>query len=136
MRLQQAMDRVDEMRPNMQDNLLKIDWLSELDGLIWKELIIRHEMTPEEYAGYPQDENGIPQMPVYDADTDPGQQLLVPAPYDNIYLYWLMAKIDEQTMEQEKYNNDRAMFNASWESFSDYWTRNHMPLSKIRELKL
>ena len=47
-----------------------------------------------------------------------------------------MSKIDEQTMEQEKFNNDRAMWNASWESFSDYWTRNHMPKTRVRELRL
>jgi len=136
MKLQQAIDRVDEMRPNMQDQALKIAWLSELDGLIWKELIRKHWMTGEEYESYRHDANGQPLMPEYDNDTDPGQELLVPFPYDNIYLYWLMSKIDEQTMEQEKYNNDRAMFNASWESFSDYWTRGHMPITRVRELRL
>ena len=136
MKLQQAIDRVDEMRPNMQSRELKIAWLSELDGLIWQELIKKHEMTVAEFESYPKDANGLPVMPEYDADTDPGKKLLVPAPYDNIYVYWLMAKIDEQTLEQEKYNNDRALFNGSWESFSDYWTRNHMPISAVREIRL
>ena len=136
MKLQQAIDRVDEMRPNMQSRELKIAGISELDGLIWKELIMKHVMKPEEYDRYEKDEEGRPVMPEYDSDTDEGQKLLVPAPYDNIYLYWLMAKIDEQTLETEKYNNDRAMFNASYESFSDYWTRNHMPKTRVRELRL
>ena len=136
MKLQQAIDRVDEMRPNMQSRELKIAWLSELDGLIWQELIKKHEMTVAEFDSYPKDANGLPVMPEYDADPDPGKKLLVPAPYDNIYVYWLMAKIDEQTLEQEKYNNDRALFNGSWESFSDYWTRNHMPISAVREIRL
>ena len=82
MKLQQAIDRVDEMRPNMQSRGIKIAGLSELDGLIWRELIIKHEMTPAEYERYPKDENGRPKMPEYDEDTDPGQTLLVPAPYD------------------------------------------------------
>ena len=129
MRLQQAIDRVDEMRPNMQSRELKVIWLSELDGLIWRELIEKHHLKPGE-------EIRLCSMPEYDTDTDPGQKLLVPAPYDNMYLYWLMSKIDEQTMEQEKFNNDRAMWNASWESFSDYWTRNHMPKTRVRELRL
>ena len=129
MKLQQAIDRVDEMRPNMQSRTLKLDWLSELDGLIWEELIVKHHLLPGE-------EIRLAARPEYDEDTDEGQKLLVPAPYDNIYLYWLMAKIDEQTLETEKYNNDRAMFNASYESFSDYWTRNHMPKTRVRELKL
>lgn len=136
MRLQQAIDRVDEVRPNMQSRELKIAALSELDGLIWKELILKHWMHTEEYDGYDKDQSGKPLMPEYDADTDPGKVLLVPVPYDNIYLYWLMAKIDEQTLEQEKYNNDRAMFTASYESFSDYWTRTHMPKTRVRELRI
>ncbi len=129
MRLQQAIDRVDEMRPNMQSRELKIAWLSELDGLIWRELIEKHYLKPGE-------EIRLCSMPEYDSDTDAGQTLLVPNPYDNIYLYWLMSKIDEQTMEPDKYNNDRAMWNASWESFSDYWTRNHMPKTRVRELRI
>lgn len=136
MKLQQAIERVDEMRPNMQSWELKVDWLSELDGLIWKELILKHAMTAEEYDGYDKDDDGVPLTPAYSRDTDEGKTLLVPFPYDNIYLYWLMSKIDEQTLEQEKFNNDRAMFNASWESFSDYWTRNHKPMSRVRELRL
>ena len=136
MKLQQAMDRVDEMRPNMQSPELKIAWISELDGMIWRELISRHMIRPDEYARYRKDADGRPVMPEYDKDTDPGEKLLVPAPYDNIYLYWLMAKIDEQTMEMDKYNNDRNLWNASWDTFSDYWTRNHMPITWVRELRL
>lgn len=136
MKLQQAIDRVDEMRPNMQSRPLKIAWLSELDGLIWRELIIKHQMTVEEWRRYKHDRDFRPVMPEYDEDTDPGETLLVAAPYDNLYLYWLMSKIDEQTMETEKYNNDRQMFNASYESLSDYWTRTHMPLTVTRELRI
>lgn len=136
MKLQQAIDRVDEMRPNMQSRTLKLDWLSELDGLIWKEIIIKHWMTGEEMLRYARNEDGTFVVPAYDEDTDEGTEMLVAFPYDNIYLYWLMAKIDEQTLETEKYNNDRAMFNASYESFSDYWTRNHMPKTRVRELRL
>ena len=136
MKLQQAIDRVDEMRPNMQSRALKLDWLSELDGLIWKEIIIRHFMTADEILRYAQNDDGTFIVPAYDEDTDEGTELLVPFPYDNLYLYWLMAKIDEQTLEQDKYNSDRAMFNASYESFSDYWTRNHMPRTRTRELRI
>jgi len=129
MRLQQAIDRVDEMRPNMQSRELKIAWLSELDGLIWSELAVKHYPLPGE-------EIRMCSAPEYDSDTDPGQVLLVRHPYDNIYLYWLMAKIDEQTLEQEKYNNDQMMFNASYEQLSDWWTRKHMPRQTVRELRI
>lgn len=125
MKLREAMERVDEIRPNMTAPELKIAALSELDGLVWREIIHRHEFDGEE-----------PEMPAYDGNTDPDTVLLVPFPYDNIYTYWLMAKIDEQTLELDKYNNDRIMFNAAWESFSDWWTRSHMPKTNVRELRI
>lgn len=136
MKLQQAIDRVDEMRPNLTGRELKVAWLSELDGLVWRELILKHQMTQEEWNRYPHDEWNRPQMPVYDPDTDPGTELLVREPYDSLYVYWLMSRIDEQTMEWEKFNNDRAMFNGAYESFSDYLTRTHMPIGRIRELRI
>ena len=129
MTLQQAIDRVDTLRTNMQDRALKIQWLSELDGLIWKELICKHYPKPGE-------EIRLAPMPEYDENTDLEQRLIVPKPYDNIYTYWLMAKIDEQTMELDKYNNDKTMFTAAYESFSDYWTRTHMPITHNRELRI
>ena len=129
MKLQQAIDRVDEMRPNMQSRELKVAALSELDGLIWSELIMKHHLLPGEVIR-------MASMPEYDSDTDPGTTLLVRSPYDRIYDYWLMSKIDQQTLEQEKFNNDIALFNSYYEQFSDYWTRTHMPKTRVRELRI
>jgi hypothetical protein len=53
-----------------------------------------------------------------------------------MYVYWLMAEVDQQTMETDKYNNDMIMFNQKYEMFHDFWRRNHMPLSNIRQLRI
>ena len=123
MNIQTAIDRADEMKPNMMSRELKIAALSELDGLIHREIILKHE-HPEEsetFTGYTK-------------DTDPGTELIAPWPYDEIYGYWLMARIDEQNLEMDKYENDRAKFNAAYDMFHDWWRREHMPLSRNREL--
>ena len=129
MKLQQAIDRVDEMRPNMMSRELKIAALSELDGVIWREIIAKHYPKPGEEIRHAA-------MPEYDRDTDPGTMLLVRQPYDNLYLYWLLTKVDEQNMETDKYNNDRTMFNNAYDTWSDYWTRTHMPITHNRELRI
>lgn len=48
MTLQEALDRADMLRPNNQDKDLKIRWLSELDGLICREILSIH--VQDEYT--------------------------------------------------------------------------------------
>ena len=125
MNIQTALDRADEMKPNMMNRSLKIAFLSELDGLIHREIILKHVHTEEqeEFDGY-------------NEDTDPGTELLAPWPYDEMYGYYLMARIDDQNMEYDKYENDRAKFNSAYDMFHDWWRRNHMPLSGNRQLRI
>lgn len=42
MKIQEALDRIDLMKPNAVSTGQKIMWLSELDGLIWEEVITTH----------------------------------------------------------------------------------------------
>jgi hypothetical protein len=108
----------------MMSRKLKIAALSELDGLIWQEIMLKHEGQPmETFSGY-------------DEDTDPGTELLAPFPYDEMYKYWLMARVDEQNLETTKYENDRTLFNGSYEMFHDFWRRTHMPKTTVRELRI
>lgn len=125
MNIQTAIDRADEMKPNMMSRDLKIAALSELDGLIYREIILKHRHGPE-----------LHRFTGYDKDTDPGTELIVPWPYDEIYTYWLMAKIDDQNLEYDKYENDRMKFNSAYDMFHDWWRRTHMPLSRNRELRI
>ena len=125
MTLQQALDRIDQGKPNSVERDTKIEWLSEIEGLVHQEILMRHWHTPEEAV-----------IPHYDADTDPGTKMLVPDIYASLYIYWVMSKIDLENMENDKYNNDRTLFNSAYDTFSDYWTRTHMPIQRTRELRI
>lgn len=148
MTIQEAIERVDAMKPNKQAQELKVRWLSELDGLIWRELEKTHGKktappTPPiiedgEYAGYydpfwylrqsqQSEQQAEEEFTGYDHITDWETVLKAPFPYDEIYTYWLMVKIDHQNQEWDKYENDRQMFNAAWTNLATWWTREHMP---------
>lgn len=122
MTIQQAMDKADRMKPNMMPTEDKIGFLSEIEGKIHEEIIMTHEHTAEEET-----------RPEYDSETDPTTEMLVPAPYDMIYVYWLMAQIDHLNMEMDKYNNDRSLFEDAWGNFADYWNRKKMPIQRNRQ---
>ena len=125
MNIQEALDMADAMKPNMMEREVKIRFLQELDGMIHDEIVMRHEHTAEEETA-----------PAYDSDTPGDTQLIIPAPYDMFYIYWLMSKIDLLNMEMDKYNNDRALFESQYEQMSDWYTRTHMPIQRTREFML
>ena len=127
MTIQEALDRVDLLRPNSMKKEFKIAALSELDGLIDREIISQHYWNAdEEYSDF----TG------YTEETDPGTELLAPHPYDEIYVYWLCCKTDFQNLEMDKYNNDSVMYNNALDELANYWTRTHMPRQRHRELRI
>ena len=150
MNIQEALDRIDVMRPNMMEKAFKIAALSELDGRIHQEIIRNHEdghrppmtlmeriifLSPEQRRT----EAWIPEEEEFRGDTtetDPGTELLAPFPYDEIYTYWLATKVDLQNQEMEKYGNDRILFNNAWNELNDWYTRTHMPKQRVKELRI
>ena len=125
MTIQQAMDKADAMKPNMMLETVKIGFLSEIEGKIHEEIIMTHEHTAEEET-----------LPVYDEYTDTSTEMLVPAPYDMVYVYWLMAQIDHLNQEMDKYNNDRRFFEDARGNFADDWNRKKMPIQRNREFRI
>jgi hypothetical protein len=82
MTIMDAIFRLGELKPNSYSQSEKIKWLSTLDGIVKREIIDTHE-GGEDIA-----------FKGYNENTDLTTELLVPAPYDDIYLRWLEAQID------------------------------------------
>lgn len=57
-------------------------------------------------------------------------EMLVPAPYDDIYIKWLEAQIDYANGEYAKYNNSISMYNAAYDAYAKWYNRTHMPIQK------
>ncbi len=117
MKLMEAIARIDELKHNTYSGEDKIRWISKLDGMV-KELVLdTHASTvPVAFAGY--DEN------------TPGEtMLLIPEPYDELYLWWLSAQIDYYNGEFTRYNNSIALFNTGLSVYKELYHRKHAPFS-------
>lgn len=125
MTIQAALDMADQLKPNMMSRAAKILFLNEIEQMIHEELIMRHAHTQEEET-----------KPEYDTDTDEGTELLIPSPYDMLYVYWIMSKIDLLNQELDKYNNDRALFENGYQQAADWINRTRMPISRVREIRI
>ena len=111
----EAINRIDSLKPNSYSPEDKISWLSTLDGEIKSNIIDTHKGT--ENVTF----NG------YDTDTALDTVLLVPAPYDDIYIKWLEAQIDYANGETPRFNNSIIMYNTAYSAFQRYYNRTHMP---------
>ena len=118
MTIMDALYRIDEVKPNRYSQSEKIKWLSSLDGIVKSEIIDTHEGGEDVVF------NG------YDDSTDISTKLLVPAPYDDIYLFWLESKIDYWNGEYGKYNNSITTYNTAYAAYASHYHRNHKHKTK------
>lgn len=115
MTIDEAMALCDRMKPNLYKKDDKRRWLSELDGRIRIEILDSHENGPSEpFDGYNENTPG---------DT----VLLVPPPYDALYLHYLGAQVDYANAEYARYNNGISAFSAMYAEYADWYNRTHMP---------
>jgi hypothetical protein len=106
MKLKEAIRKADSLRPNTIDEEQKVKWIAELEG----------EIAETERTDIPND--GW-------AEEDP--VLLMPYPKDEIYVLYLMAKIDYANEEMQLYADDSAMANERITEAKAWWVRNNPP---------
>lgn len=118
MTIMQAIDTIDELKPNGYTMEEKVRWLSKLDGAIKREIIDTHEGGEKVvFDGYT-------------TATPTETELLVEAPYDELYLHWLESRIDYYNGEYGRYNNTVSTYNAAYSAFERFYNRAHKPLGQ------
>lgn len=117
MTIAEAISLVDKLKPNQYTETMKKNWLSKLDGLVFKEVFQTHEDNPiESFEGY--EKAGME------------TELLIPYPYDeDIYNYFLQASIDKENGETAKYNQSITLYNNAFLTFQNWYNRTHQPIS-------
>lgn len=107
---------VDEMRPNSISGDTKAKWLTRCDRQIFNDLIVTHEGAHGMRPFYGETEEEAEYKP-----------MMIGEPYQQIYVYYLMAQIDLTNGDTEHYNNDMILYNDAVHTFSRLWTRDHRP---------
>ena len=111
--LDEAISYFDEQCPNQYSRENKIAWISELDELIF-ENIIKHRENPEITVFLP-----------YDSDTDGNTELLVPYMFREIYRFFIEKSVAYANRETIAYNNALQMFEAYYDNYFSWYNRNH-----------
>lgn len=122
MKIIEAINAIDALKPNGYTQAEKIRWLSALDGILYQEIILPHERAEgRSFSGY-------------DEDTPPETALLAQEPYGReLYLSYLEAQIDYYNGETARYNNSMTMYQAAYTAYARWYNRTHLPLSQKRK---
>lgn len=117
MTIAEAITNLGSVKPHQYGEDVLIRWLSDLDGLIFEEVMKGREGAPESFTRY---------------TDDMGAELLVPEPYADIYIRYMAAQVDFYNAEYDRYNNSMLMFNTMYTAFADWYNRNHMANNPTR----
>ena len=104
MRIDKLLKIVQTLKPTPFGNDILLMWVNEVEGMVQTEVLLRStaDLTPYELDG-----QGEPTA----------AELVVPYPFDRLYLQYLLAQIDYANGEYTKYQNSMQMFNAC---YTDY----------------
>lgn len=87
-----------------QSDAMLIQYLNEIEGRAQTDVMgIAPEDTVEHSNGY--------------------EILLIPAPHDKLYIYYLMAMVDFGDGEYQKYQNELEMANTAFSEWAKWWQR-------------
>lgn len=141
MTIKEAIDKVNELNPNQYSEEIKVDWLSRLDYQIFEDIILTHKPNfphifpkkimpkgnalnlPEETWYFPK-----PKYKQYSVEnmTEP---LLVPFPFDELYIAYLQMKIAEANQETAQYNNYALLYNSHYKNYAVHYNKDHEPIN-------
>ena len=111
MTIQNLFDEVDALVPNFYTAEQKLKWFNDLEYKIYMELFT------EFYPG---------EIPEYADHEDASETPLVNDAYGrDMYLHYLVARIDFYNDEYSKYNQAITLFNNAYKAFEDYYTRTY-----------
>ena len=119
MTLQEAISKFDLLHRNTIPNELKVDWISQLDSIIYNEIILTHEGS-----------ENIKFSP-YTSKTPADTPLLVPEPYSEVYVKYLASQKDLYLSDIARYNNNIMLYSAAYRDFENHYNSKHLPLKKV-----
>lgn len=110
----ELIERIIMLRGRQYDEDIMVGWLNEIEGQVVDDVVNRAE-------GYEMEFKTLS----YAKDTE--RQLTIPERFQDVYINYMLSKIDYHNQETERYNNDVVMYNSAYDAYAAWFRRNNMP---------
>lgn len=111
MTISEAISQTRKLSGNAVDDNIMCRWLSELDGRLMLDFYKGGEWMS------------------YSLPDDEDHELLVPFPWDELYVHYLEAMVYYSNGEFERYRNSYEMYNKKELDFRQWYARTHVPIT-------
>lgn len=102
-----VIEQVDALRPNPYSEEQKFGWINNLEEMVQKLVMHSDEINS---LSYPEDMD---------------KELIISAPFDNLYQLYIESMIDYYNREYGNYNNSVMMFEARFTEFKKAYIRRY-----------
>lgn len=128
-----AIEIVDSLTPNTYSEEDKLRWINELDGMVkrlvfqWDEKYLR-ELKAKYESGElteAQCKELFDKTKPYVYPDDMDKELLIPAPFENVYPFYLEAQIYYHNKEYDYYNNAVTRFEEQYSEYKKAYIRDN-----------
>lgn len=116
MTLAEVIAAVDELRPNHYDKDQMTAWINEVEKRVVRDIINRAEGNDDVFVPYVYDVNAETDLRIQDA-------------HQQIYIFYILSRMDFFNAEYDRYNADAMMFEEEWNDYAAEYRREHMPKS-------
>lgn len=110
----ELIERIIMLRGRQYDEDIMVGWLNEIEGQVVDDVVNRAE-------GY----DMVFRPLSYAQDTE--RQLSIPERFQDVYINYMLSKIDYHNQETERYNNDVVMYNSAYDAYAAWFRRAHRP---------
>lgn len=128
-------------RPNSVDDAVKMGWLRKLEQMIIKEVIEQHEHDLNETDELSLSVIGSTlyikpagSLANHINTFDMATELLVPEPYDDLYIYYLDQKIAYNNNDTRVYNAAATQYNNALLCYQQYFNRTYATIKTKKRL--
>ena len=130
-----AVEIVDRVKPNSYSEEDKLRWIDELDGMVkrlvfkWDEKYLKGIETQYKNGQIKEKEYNeiMSKAKEYSYPEDMDKELLIPAPFENVYPLFIEAQIDFHNREYDHYNNSLMMFDGLYTEYKKAYIRENRP---------
>lgn len=103
---------VNEVRPNAIPDVLKLRWINEIEGKLASQVFLVRDV--ESY--------------LHESDEE---ELVLEAPWDGVYEFYLYAMIHNANAEYDRYDNSYAIYNEKLSQYKKWYTTHYPTVGDV-----
>ena len=113
MNLRELLVEVDQLRPNAFADAEKIRMVNTVEGRIYIDILSKYEGEEPVFIPF--------------AEGQEERELVVPVPFTDVYVFYLISMVDFYNGDSNKYNDSMILYNDAWENYAAHYLQTHTP---------